>query len=186
MAYVVSGLVFALLVPALAHAATLENPGNGSFYSGIGVVSGLEVLNQRAASPSASTAVMPSPWPTAMSGATPAAPAGMRITALWPIWNYGNLGDGTHTAVVYDNGREFCPQHLHRDNPGGGFRQGRPAESVPSRISRSRARPPTFEWNQNTQNLLATEWTVGGTAGVRTSARGMIHTFVAMNRQKNQ
>ena len=33
-------VVFALLAPALAHAATLENPGNGSFYSGIGVISG--------------------------------------------------------------------------------------------------------------------------------------------------
>ncbi len=30
----------ALLAPSLVHAATLENPGNGSFYSGIGVVSG--------------------------------------------------------------------------------------------------------------------------------------------------
>ena len=32
------GLV--VLVPSLAHAATLENPGNGFSYSGVGVVSG--------------------------------------------------------------------------------------------------------------------------------------------------
>ena len=35
-------LCFGLLIlaPALVHAATLENPRNGSFYSGIGVISG--------------------------------------------------------------------------------------------------------------------------------------------------
>ena len=44
------------------------------------------------------------------------------------IWNYGNLGDGIHTAVVYDNGVEFARSTFEVTTLGESFVQGASGE----------------------------------------------------------
>ena len=100
------GLV--VLAPSLAHAAALENPSGGLFYSGIGVISGWKceangephrALQRGEPIP----LVYGSERPDVLdAGACDSADVGFVA-----IWNWANLGDGTHTAVVYDNGVEF-------------------------------------------------------------------------------
>ena len=188
MFYVVSGLVFALLVPPLAHAATLENPGNGSFYSGIGVVSGWKCsTNGRLTVRFNGGNALPLAYGNERGDTRGV--CGDANNGFVAIWNYGNLGDGTHTAVVYDNGREFARSTFTVTTLGEAFVRGASGECTISNFPES-GETTTFEWNQNTQNLLATEWdggeTVAGTAGGRTSVRGMIRTTVAMNRRREQ
>ena len=98
-----------LLTPALVHAATLENPANGSFYSGIGVISGWKCT---ANGPLTVRFNDGDPLPLAYgneradvrnAGACRSAQVG-----FVSIMNWAELGDGTHTAVVYDNGVEFA------------------------------------------------------------------------------
>ena len=163
MSYVVSGLVFALLVPALAHAATLENPGNGSFYSGIGVVSGWKCsTNGRLTVRFNGGNAIPLAYRNERSDTRGS--CGDTDNGFVAIWNYGNLGDGTHTAVVYDNGREFARSTFTVTTLGEAFVRGASGECTISNFPES-GETTTFEWNQNTQNLLATEWDGGGNGG---------------------
>lgn len=97
------------LVPSLGHAATLETPGNGDNLSGIGVIRGwkCEAVGEI-------TVALDGGSPIAMAygntrpdvhnaGACPSAQVG-----FVSIINWGDLKDGTHTAVAYDNGAEFA------------------------------------------------------------------------------
>ena len=68
------------------------------------------------------------------------------------IWNWGNLGDGQHTAVVYDNGREFARSTFRVVTTGEEFLRGAtgtceiPGFPAPGETAR-------FKWNQSTQHL---------------------------------
>ena len=98
-----------LLVPALAPAAVLDIPSNGASYSGIGVITGWKC---QTSGPLTIRFNGGDPIPLAYGnersdvrndGACTHAAVG-----FVSIWNWANLGDGTHTAVVYDNGVEFA------------------------------------------------------------------------------
>ena len=39
------------------------------------------------------------------------------------IWNWGNLGDGEHTAIAYDDGVEFARSTFTVTTPGTGLPQ---------------------------------------------------------------
>lgn len=102
-------LCFGLLIlaPSLVHAATLENPRNGSFYSGLGVISGWKCeangpltvrFNDGDAIP---LAYLNERGDTATA-------CGDTNNGFVAIMNWAILGDGTHTAVAYDNGEEFA------------------------------------------------------------------------------
>ena len=142
---------FLILAPALAHAATLENPANGSFYSGIGVISGwkcdangpltvrfndgdaipLAYLNER--------------------GDT-AGICGDTNNGFVAIMNWALLGDGTHTAVVYDNGVEFARSTFTVATTGEPYVTGAEGECrVPNFPAPGETMP--FAWNEATQHL---------------------------------
>ena len=140
-----------LLAPALVHAATLENPANGSFYSGIGVISGwkctangpltvrfnggdaipLAYLNER--------------------GDT-AGVCGDTNNGFVAIMNWAILGDGTHTAVAYDNGVEFARSTFTVATTGEPYVTGAEGECrVPNFPAPGETMP--FAWNEATQHL---------------------------------
>ena len=104
--YLCLGLV--VLAPSLAHAASLENPSGGLFYSGIGVISGWKCeangeLTVRFNGGEPISLVYGSERLDVLeAGACASADVGFVA-----IWNWANLGDGTHTAVAYDDGVEF-------------------------------------------------------------------------------
>lgn len=83
---------------------------------------------------------------------------------LVSIMNYGNLGDGTHTAVVYDNGAEFGRRTFEVTTTGEAFVRGAegacrvPDFPAPGESMR-------FEWNQSTQHLEMVNHRGGGGSG---------------------
>ena len=151
-ALMLSGLLV-LLTPALVHAATLENPGNGSFYSGIGVISGWKCT---ANGPLTVRFNGGDPVPLAYgntradvrdAGACPSAHVG-----FVSIINWGNLGDGVHTAVAYDNGVEFARSTFTVTTTGESFVRGAEGECrVPDFPAPNEAM--RFAWNEATQHL---------------------------------
>ena len=146
-------LSLVLLAPALVHAATLENPGNGSFYSGIGVVSGWKCT---ANGPLTVRFNGGSPIPLAYwnerpdvrdAGACPSAHVGFVA-----IMNWANLSDGTHTAVVYDNGVEFARSTFEVATTGESFVTGAEGECRVEDFP-APGESAQFSWNQSTQHL---------------------------------
>ena len=160
MSYCVSGLVFALLIPALAHAAMLENPGNGSFYSGIGVISGWKCSanGQLTVRFNGGSAI---PLAYRNERGDTRGTCGDTNNGFVAIWNWAELGDGTHTAVVYDNGREFARSTFTVATLGEAFVTGASGECTIQNFP-SYGETATFEWNQNTQHLELTEGDGGG------------------------
>ena len=105
--YLYLGLM--VLVPSLTYAASLENPSGGLFYSGIGVISGWKCeangeLTVRFNGGEPVPLVYGSQRPDVRdAGACASADVGFVA-----IWNWARLGDGTHTAVAYDDSVEFA------------------------------------------------------------------------------
>ena len=68
------------------------------------------------------------------------------------IWNWGNLGDGQHTAVVYDDGVEFARSTVTVTTPGKSFLTG-----ASKRVTVDDFPNPgditVLEWNQGTQHF---------------------------------
>ena len=101
-------LGFVLLVPSLTSAARLGIPGDGTTLSGIGVISGWKCeawgdLTIRFNGEDPIPLLYGSErGDVRNAGACPDSDVGFVA-----VMNWGNLGDGEHTAVVYDNGREF-------------------------------------------------------------------------------
>ena len=142
-----------ILAPALVHAATLENPRNGSFYSGIGVISGWKCtatgqltvrFNDGDSIPLAYGNVRAD---VRNAGACPSAQVG-----FVSIMNWAELGDGTHTAVVYDNGVEFARSTFTVATTGDPYVTGAEGEC---RVPDFPAPGETmaFAWNEATQHL---------------------------------
>ena len=151
------GLV--VLAPTLVHAAALENPSGGLFYSGIGVISGWKCeangeLTVRFNGGDPVSLVYGSERPDVLeAGACASADVGFVA-----IWNWARLGDGTHTAVAYDNDVEFAR---------GTFQTTRlvaDEEFVTGVSGRFRARDfpdpgvnVLLRWNQNVQGFVIEE-----------------------------
>ena len=151
-----------LLFSGVAQAAILENPGSNQLYSGIGVISGWKCrvngpLTVRFNDGHSIPLVYGSER-TDVRDHGACASANVGFTALW---NWANLGDGHHTAVVYDNGVEFARSTFQVGTTGEEFLRGANArvwvEDFPAPGERTR-----FVWNQNTQHLELAE--VGGPA----------------------
>ena len=141
----------------VAHAATLGIPGQNTTLSGIGVISGWKChangeltvrFNGGASIPLLYGAQRPD---VLRAGAC----AHDRVGFL-TVWNWGELGNGTHTAVVYDDGMEFDRSTFTVVTAGTAFLRGTavdvdvPDFPTPGRTSR-------FVWNEGTQHLELAE-----------------------------
>ena len=148
---------FVVLLPSLAHAATLEIPGHGAKLSGVSVLSG---------------------WKCEAEGDLTIVfnDVGKHIPLLYgtertdvrangqclendhdnvgfvAIWNWGNLGDGEHTAVAYDDGVPFAESTFTVTTPGTGFLTGASRQVTVADFPNPGA-TTVLEWNQGTQHF---------------------------------
>ena len=157
-----AAVLFLLLifpVPWAGAQGNLENPGNNSFYSGIGVVSGWKC-----------TAT--GPLTVRFNGGTPvplvygsergdtASVCGDTANGFVIIQNWALLGDGTHTAVVYDNGVEFGRNTFDVATTGADFLRGAAGECQIAGFP-APGEHATFRWNQHTQHPELIQVTAG-------------------------
>ena len=155
-------IVFVLLAPSLASAATLGVPGEGTTLSGVGVISGwkceatgdLTVRFFADGSPVSVAGI--DTFPLLYGSARPdVRDAGACLDSdvgFVAIWNWGNLDDGEYTAVVYDDGVEFARSTFRVVTTGEAFRTDLEGECTiphfpdPGDTAR-------FVWNTGTQHL---------------------------------
>ena len=151
-------MVLSFFVPALVHATVLENPSGGNFYSGVGVVSGWKCDADGPLTVRFYDVNMVPVWdpiPLAYPNERPdtAGVCGDTNNGFVAIWNWANLGDGTYTAVVDDNGVEFGRSMFTVTTLGEAFVTGASGECTigdfPAPGGNSR-----FIWNQATQGLV--------------------------------
>ena len=132
-----------ILVPSLAHAATLENPGDQT-YSGIGVISGSEAegaITVRFDDDERLTVAM-------VYGSERGDTRGVcgdTNNGFLAIFNWALLGAmETHTAVAYDNGVEFDRSTFEVGTLGEEFVTGSGVPRCEWRISRRQGRAPCW------------------------------------------
>ena len=182
---------FMVLVPSLAHAATLGVPGNGAKLSGVSVISGWKcsagdltiVFNDDGTH-------IPLLYGTERTD--------VRAHGQCPendhdnvgfvaIWNWGNLGDGTHTAVAYDNGVKFAESTFTVTTPGTDFLTGA-SKRITVEDFPNPGDTTVLEWNEGTQHFEIVEFmemgptdlgmcTVGMTVRTGESCTGTILAF---------
>ena len=155
-------IVFVLLVPSLASAATLGVPGEGTTLSGVGVISGwkceatgdLTVRFFADGSPVSVAGIdtFPLLYGSARpdvrdNGACPDSDVGFVA-----IWNWGNLDDGEYTAVVYDDGVEFARSTFRVVTTGEAFRTDLAGECTLEQFP-DPGDTARFVWNTGTQHL---------------------------------
>ena len=150
-----------VLAPSLVHSAVLENPTHGSFYSGIGVISGWKC---EANGPLTARFYDEDLRP--LGGTIPLAYLNERSdtegvcgdtnNGFVAIWNWGNLGDGTFTAIVSDNGEEFARSTFTVTTTGEDFLTGAQARVTVENFP-SPGETAVLEWNQSTQHFEIVE-----------------------------
>ena len=148
-----------VLVPSLAHAAVLGNPKDGASYSGIGVISGwkCEAEGTLTIVFNGDGKHIPLLYGTER---TDVRANGQCLdnnhdnVGFVAIWNWGDLGDGTHTAMAYDNGVKFAESTFEVITFGMDFlREAITQVSIPDFPTPGET--TTFKWNEATQHLEA-------------------------------
>ena len=142
-----------LLVPSLTSAARLGIPGNGATLSGISLISGWKceangdlTIRFNGEDP------IPLLYGSERGDVRKAGDCPDADVGFVAVMNWGNLGDGEHTAVVYDNGVEFDRSTFRVVTTGEPFLEGASARvSVPDFPAPGKT--TLFEWNQATQHL---------------------------------
>ena len=141
-----------VLAPALAHAqrGVLESPGAGAKLSGVGFIAGWKC--------DAGTLTVtlndgdPIPLASGLSRADTSSVCGTPLTGFITQINWATLGNGTHTAKVYDNGVLFAQSTFEVATLGEVFVRGARARvQVPNFPSPGESM--IFEWNESTQHL---------------------------------
>ena len=150
-------LVSVLLAPSLAYAqltGVLEIPGNGVTLSGIGVVSGWKcetegdiTIRLNDGDPIPATYGLPRADTSGVCGND-------GNNGFFSYTNWGNLGDGTHTAVAYDNGEEFGRSTFTVVTFGTAFLTGAQARVTVENFP-SPGETTVLAWNQSTQHFEA-------------------------------
>ena len=163
-----------VLVPSLAHAQSagvLEIPGNGTTVSGIGVISGwkcqaageitVEFLNAAGERIVINEGRTSNPVPMLYGSERPDIRENGAClgndhdnVGFVAIWNWGELDDGTYTAVAYDNDVEFDRNTFIVTTFGTDFlREAITQVSIPDFPTPGET--TTFQWNEATQHLEA-------------------------------
>jgi len=146
---------FVVLLLSLAHAqltSVLEIPGDGTTVSGIGVISGwkCEVEGDITISLNGEA-----PFP-AMYGLprsdTSAVCGNDGNNGFFSYTNWGDLGDGEHTAVAYDDGEKFAESTFTVTTPGTGFLRGA-SKQVTVDDFPNPGDTTVLEWNEGTQHF---------------------------------
>ena len=153
MSFVLRLFGLVVLLPSLAHAATLEIPGSGVTVSGVGVISGWKceagdiTIRLNDGDPIPATYGLPRTDTSGVCGND-------GNNGFFSYTNWGNLGDGTHTAVAYDDGEEFGRSTFTVVTFGTAFLTGAGGECRIQDFPMP-GESTLFEWNQATQHLEA-------------------------------
>ena len=71
---------------------------------------------------------------------------------FFSYWNWGNLGDGEHTVVAYDNGEKFAESTFTVTTPGTDFLRGASKEIIVEDFPNP-GDTTVLEWNEGTQHF---------------------------------
>ena len=151
-----------VLVPSLARAqpaGVLEIPGNGTTVSGIGVISGWKCKAEGGLTivfndDGKHIPLLYGTERTDVRANGQCLDNNHDNVGFVAIWNWGNLNDGEHTAVAYDNGVKFDESTFEVITFGIDF-----LEEAMTQVSVPDFPVPgettTFQWNEATQHLEA-------------------------------
>ena len=146
-------------------AGYLENPGAGSFQSGIGVLSGwvceaeevvIEIVTERGAVE----------WHAASYGTArldTREVCGDTDNGFGVLFNWNRLGEGAHTVIAWVDGEELGRAAVTVTTLGAEFLRGVEGECVVEDFPQS-GETVTLEWQQNSQNFV-----IAGEAAPRTA-----------------
>ena len=148
-----------LLIGGVAHAATLEIPTPHTTLSGIGVVSGWKCDAGDLTVRFDGGPPLPLVYGSERRDVLDAGACPHDRVGFVTIMNWGNLGDGQHTAVVYDDGVEFDRSTFDVVTTGEAFLRGAAGQCLVADFP-APGESARFEWNQATQHLELAE--VGG------------------------
>ncbi len=141
------------LIPSLAYAATLEIPGDGAKVSGIGVISGWKCVANGDITISLNGGdPFPAMYGLPRSDTSTVCGGDDGNNGFFSYTNWGNLGDGEHLVVVYDNGVEFGRSTFTVTTPGTGFLRGA-SKRVTVDDFPNPGDTTVLEWNQGTQHF---------------------------------
>ena len=167
-----------VLIPSLAHAATLGIPGDGTKLSGIGVISGWKceaegdltiVFNDDGKH-------VPLLYGTERPDVLNAGACDSADVGFVAIWNWGDLDDGEHTAVAYDNGVKFAESTFTVTTPGAGFLRGA-SKQVTVDDFPNPGDTTVLEWNEGTQHFEIVDFMEMGPTDLGMCTVGMtVHT----------
>lgn len=142
----------AVCLASITQATTLEVPSSNTTVSGIGVISGWKcaaegdiTIRLNGGDPFPATYGLPRSDTSSVCGDD-------GNNGFFSYWNWGNLGDGEHTVVAYDSGKEFARSTFRVVTTGEEFLRGAsgtceiPDFPAPGETAR-------FKWNQSTQHL---------------------------------
>ena len=143
-----------LLIGGVAHAATLEIPTPHTTLSGIGVVSGWKCDAGDLTVRFDGGPPLPLVYGSERRDVLDAGACPHDLVGFVSIMNWGNLGDGRHTAVVYDDGVEFDRSTLRCRDDGRAVPTGRGGAMYRPRLPRpQRERPLYLEPSDTTHGV---------------------------------
>ena len=148
--------IYGSRTPLPASKGNLENPGRGTTMSGVGVISGWKCDAGELTVRFNGGAPLPLLYGSVRTdvrdaGACPSAEVGFVA-----LWNWGNLGDGQHTAVVYDDGREFARSTFRVVTTGEAFLPDVEGQCVVPDFP-APGENALFTWTTGTQHLELTD-----------------------------
>ena len=146
-------IIAVMFMASMAHSATLEIPGPGTTLSGIGVISGWKCeANGLLTVRFNNDDPIPLLYGSERTDVRNAGVCDDTAVGFMAIWNWGNLSDGEHTAVVYDNGVEFARSTFTVVTTGVSFlRDANGTCTIPD--FPAPGENARFVWNQSTQHL---------------------------------
>ncbi|MCY4386969.1 MAG: hypothetical protein OXC18_07660 [Desulfurellaceae bacterium] len=157
----ICAIIGVFFMTSMAHAATLEIPGPASTQSGVGVISGWKCsANGRLTIRFDGGNAIPLLYGSERGDTRkPKGPCDDANTGFVAIMNWGILSDGTHTAVVYDNGVEFDRSTFTVVTTGVEFL---PDVTGSGTATLSNGQRATLEWSEASQAFVAMEYTAPG------------------------
>lgn len=150
---IISVLIVLVVMQSVAYAAALGIPAPRSILSGIGVISGWKCqVNGELTVRFNGGAPVPLLYGAQRPDVLRAGACSHDRVGFLTIMNWGELGDGYHTAVAYDDGKEFARSRFQVVTTGTAFLADRSgqcvAEDFPFPGDESR-----FLWNEATQHM---------------------------------
>ena len=157
-----------MFLTSVAHSATLEVPGPNSIQSGVQLISGwkCETNGPLTIRFDGGNAIPLLYGSERADTRKPQGPCDEANTGFIAIMNWSNLDDGTHTAVVYDNGVEFDRTTFTVVTTGVEFLRGVTGSGTATLSNGQRA---TLKWSEASQGFVVTEFSRTGLCITKTA-----------------